>query len=377
MRKILIGILSFIDGSGAFGPIAVPAGVALPSSCLVHHDKQTGCDVYVLGCLHGSPTSGKDVQRLINDVAPAAVVLELCDARYNSLRKDVLKPDALETQTASERISKVASSWWCGLKRTYEKRGLGQAALTGVLSGTYAMQKMLDFDPGLEFKTAMRMSSTHNFDLVMGDRDINETLDRMASKKKKSRSGAVDLLNNGDFAEVLARSKRAGQSLAEDASSIGIAVWGDKGENMEWPAQINMFTSVFGRREVLADLAGLLGPVSLVMCALSAAAEQILGRTFEMASAAGGTADAVAMDAFMSTFVNTANVAILVATSALLLRFSRLVIIERDVYLARALSETCQLHPGKPIIAVVGLLHTNGISKLLRNGNLASPERDS
>ncbi|CAN0436683.1 unnamed protein product, partial [Scytosiphon promiscuus] len=44
-----------------------------------------------VGCLHGSHASGRDVQGVLERVRPGAVVLELCDSRHRSLRRDLEK----------------------------------------------------------------------------------------------------------------------------------------------------------------------------------------------------------------------------------------------------------------------------------------------
>lgn len=47
--------------------------------------------IFKVGCLHGSPASGRDVQDVMNQVRPGVVVLELCDSRHKSLRRDLEK----------------------------------------------------------------------------------------------------------------------------------------------------------------------------------------------------------------------------------------------------------------------------------------------
>lgn len=70
---------------------------------------------------------------------------------------------------------------------------LPQAALAGALSAPYLLQRLGNFDPGLEFKIAMAyadasaISSPNSLeggaggvcDVVLGDRDVQETLRRL------------------------------------------------------------------------------------------------------------------------------------------------------------------------------------------------------
>lgn len=44
-----------------------------------------------MGCLHGSHNSGRDVQEVLEEVRPGAVVLELCESRHKALRQDLEK----------------------------------------------------------------------------------------------------------------------------------------------------------------------------------------------------------------------------------------------------------------------------------------------
>lgn len=45
----------------------------------------------------------------------------------------------------------------------------------------------------------------------------------------------------------------------------------------------------------------------------------------------------------------------------------RLVIKERDDVLAASIAKACRDHPGRPVVAVLGLLHCNGVAEILRN----------
>lgn len=48
---------------------------------------------------------------------------------------------------------------------------------------------------------------------------------------------------------------------------------------------------------------------------------------------------------------------------------SRLVIKERDDVLAENVLKACRAHPGRPVVAVLGLLHCNGVANILRNSD--------
>lgn len=45
---------------------------------------------------------------------------------------------------------------------------------------------------------------------------------------------------------------------------------------------------------------------------------------------------------------------------------SRLIIKERDDVLSESIIKACREHPGRPVVAVLGLLHCNGVADQLR-----------
>lgn len=69
----------------------------LPPEWIAYDFQLTMCcltawkNLFQVGCLHGSPTSGRDVQHVMDRVRPGAVVLELCESRHQSLRRDLEK----------------------------------------------------------------------------------------------------------------------------------------------------------------------------------------------------------------------------------------------------------------------------------------------
>lgn len=57
------------------------------------------CVTAQVGCLHGSHASGRDVQAVLEEVRPGAVVLELCESRHKALRKDLEKKAKVRLKT--------------------------------------------------------------------------------------------------------------------------------------------------------------------------------------------------------------------------------------------------------------------------------------
>lgn len=51
-------------------------------------DPHTNVTVIILGCLHGSPSSNADLENILRQNRPAALVLELCTTRYLNIVKE-------------------------------------------------------------------------------------------------------------------------------------------------------------------------------------------------------------------------------------------------------------------------------------------------
>ncbi len=79
----------------------------IPHTSLVLRDEPTGCDIYLVGCLHGSHSSGRDVRDVLEEVRPGAVVLELCESRHKALQQDLDKKAKVSIPLCFCRIVKM------------------------------------------------------------------------------------------------------------------------------------------------------------------------------------------------------------------------------------------------------------------------------
>ncbi|KAG5175776.1 hypothetical protein JKP88DRAFT_337543 [Tribonema minus] len=431
--------------------------------------------------MQGSPTSSRDVENVINESSPGAVVLELCESRFKALSRELAAEQSVKEETEVERIHAVLGGWVRGLKSTQQKKGLLQALTAGLVSSGYLWQKLNNFDPGCEFKTAMALSNARGIDIVLGDRDINETLGRLNGKNKQGKR-APKLQPNAPPPPPLLKAKKRWsvdrslayvRGLGRDARVLRLAVAGESGQ--QWPAALNVPRCIFWRGDVLKDLFGLLAPLTAGIYVMAGAFEMGVGGAIAAAHAISGDASeaaaAAAADAAAAAggaggvapwlLEEAGNVTVVAVASLVMLRFFRLVIHERDVYLARAIQQwsvagykcalaiavvvavaslvmlcffrlvihkrdvylaravqvrvcdTCMVagykcalafavvvavsllvmlrsfclvvherdvylaraiqeaaraHPGEPVVAVLGLLHCNGVAQLLRSG---------
>jgi len=130
-------------------------------------DAATNARVYLVGCVHGSTVSGEDVSTLISSVGPDVVVLELCAGRLRSLKKSMRDgtPRNRQVKSLGEMVKQFG--------------GLGPALLGGSLSLIYTFQSWLGGDPGLEFKAALDSASPFGSTVVCGDMKATRTVRRL------------------------------------------------------------------------------------------------------------------------------------------------------------------------------------------------------
>jgi len=112
-------------------------------------DPDSNCQVIVLGCLHGSPSSTADLEGILERTRPAAIVLELCASRYQILQKLMQvkqnEGELKRTKTLFYSTSKVGMS-----------SGIASLIL-GFASGLQT--KLSGFEPGLEFVSTIFFSA--------------------------------------------------------------------------------------------------------------------------------------------------------------------------------------------------------------------------
>ncbi len=130
----------------------------LPESVTVLRRGDDKC--YVLGTAHVSSQSVEDVESLIEAVDPDAVVVELCDARYESLSN----PDKWKQMD----IFKVIR----------EGRGMLLVANLMLSSFQRRIGAQLGVKPGAEMVKAIELSEHKGVDFVLGDRNVQITLKR-------------------------------------------------------------------------------------------------------------------------------------------------------------------------------------------------------
>lgn len=117
-------------------------------------------EIYLVGTAHISKQSAEQVERLIKELKPDTVAVELCEPRYQSLQD----PDRWKK---TDIVSVIRSG------KTYVL--MAQLMLSGFQR---KLGKQLNVKPGAEMMAAADTARALNIPLVMADREIRITLKR-------------------------------------------------------------------------------------------------------------------------------------------------------------------------------------------------------
>eukprot|EP00172_Hildenbrandia_rubra_P001435 Plantae.Rhodophyta-Hildenbrandia_rubra.ctg1980.p1 GENE.Plantae.Rhodophyta-Hildenbrandia_rubra.ctg1980~~Plantae.Rhodophyta-Hildenbrandia_rubra.ctg1980.p1 ORF type:complete len:386 (-),score=58.84 Plantae.Rhodophyta-Hildenbrandia_rubra.ctg1980:581-1738(-) len=321
-------------------PHQAPTSLQLPPTVghTIHHP--SGTNIYIIGCVHGSKLSAQDVKNVCENVAPSAVVLELCAPRLRSLMTDMGEND----DTCNKKKMKKKNSR-LRLSGAVERfGGLGPAILALGLLSMSSMQRVVGLDPGGEFKVGVRIGNRLEVPVLCGDVLGNETVKRLAEAlgfrglKKGLRVilRGLGKVSRGEFYFPEGRVRL--ERVLLDWKRMWELIW--------IVGPVFGVSFVFSRGFVLAG--------TLLGAGQSVHAEQ----AFSMGMLAGWS--------MFSRIFEWASIAytVLATTS-----FVQALVVERDVVLARNISDACKLYGGKQkdVVAIVGLLHVNGILRALDN----------
>jgi hypothetical protein len=169
---------------------------AVPRSVVEVTDPETGCQVLLLGCFHGSNSSAADVLNIV-DADTDVVVLELCASRFADLRRDYLMASSCSSSSPSSSSSssemksdevpvKKKSPWILRYARTVvgtaRESGIGAGLAFAVLGGVSGLQTSLSgLIPGLEFTAALQAATEVNSDIVLADQVVEVTLNNIGN----------------------------------------------------------------------------------------------------------------------------------------------------------------------------------------------------
>ena len=315
-------------------------------------EPETKCRVVLLGCLHGSQSSASDVIDLFSDESGVdTVVLELCASRVADLKRQ--KP-VLESQNRQFSVG----NFFHMVMRTSQQRGWGSGIAAAILGGASGLQTALSgFEAGLEFTTALDLAKDKQCDVVLADQAVDETLRRVGSLPLTSLSM---LFQEQGFP-------------VKESEALKTAIVGDDALR---PFQVNMANVLTRNDAVVQDLLKLtLPPLAMALLAVSTAESFVnailpqsptqipwwtLVQDFDMTPV--DMWNSVAMDVVPSVAV------LFLGYVTLVLPATRIILCERDDQLTDGIRAACRNASTKEdarVVAVLGLLHVNGVAKRL------------
>ena len=167
--------LGGIAAAAALGTRAPPA-VAVPPACddAVAVWSNGNRQVYIVGTAHVSEKSAELVAQTIDAVQPTLVMLELD-------RKRLKGAPAAASSASTPQPPRRPSL----LERT------GAWVVGSLLSGLYKSLDDLGLNSGREFSVALTKARENNIQILLADRDVDETLRRLSAAIQQTTSQAA------------------------------------------------------------------------------------------------------------------------------------------------------------------------------------------
>lgn len=287
-----------------------PVSQLPPSVATVHHGR-TNATVHIIGCVHGSQISADDVRHTIDSVHPSAVVVELCEPRLISFRKSLLEKDSKKTRRSFGALRQMFG-------------GIGPALVAWLLESVYTLQKLCGVTPGVEFQYAIE-AARGKWGLICGDAPAKETVRNL-----------YGILNpRGGLKEAWEGLTGMGKRFGEKEGVHLVELFVRDGRRVRELAKLVLPTG---------GVAGLVGGVGNAMASVI--------------DGSGGATDLGAWGAGLDGALTGVFV-------IMLLRFIKVLIVDRDHVIAQNIIEVLE-NRGGVIVVVVGMLHVNGLTAMLR-----------
>jgi hypothetical protein len=384
-------------------------------------DHETGCSVVLLGCFHGSRSSAADVKDALlfsstNNETTDVVVLELCAKRFADLRRDFEKAAVVsdftfdgscgrisvasdeegdESAPAATSSVRTTTPWIARyikmIRKTAMEQGWPAAAAAALLGGVSGLQTAVSsLQPGLEFTTALSIAVEKEMDVVLADQNVDTTLSNMGNLPSVSFDMWKDLLTTGSWEET----------FGKEASALKIALLGDDafavGRYKSLPSQVTLPAFLTRSDAAVKDLVRLTVPPLLILQGLNLAISETVGMLLNPLSVfasdvvvtASSEASNVSGDPITGIALLLANALFLsLGYVSVALPATRVILRERDDQLVTGIQAACRLaaerktrggSSGTParVVAVLGLLHVNGVAQRLIANNAVCAEKE-
>ena len=307
-------------------------------------DPETKCRVVLLGCFHGTESSSKDVENAITPDT-SVIALELCMSRFVDLKRELLLNE-LQGEPA-KKMKPWVFAYWDMVCKTINQRGLSTGLAAAILGGFSGIQTALSgFTPGLEFITALQRSENYECDIILADQDVDETLRRVGSLPII----ALETALSSDRMKIW--------NLYQETLVRAVAGTHDE----KHIPQIQLPMVLLRNPAAIKDLVRLTIPPTLFFWSM----------IYFVAALAGVDVSHTTMDSYMETATFAEKVPHWLASGGILslgylgltLPAVGVVLTERDEILTAGIQAACQrAGEGGRVVAVLGLLHVNGVAK--------------
>lgn len=337
----------------------------MSSDCSVTIRTRQDTQVVLVGCFHGSQSSANDVARIVQEKDTNVIALELCASRFADLRQSMQRKKSIQqdqnsltvTTTPNQDNSETYSErpwvwrWLDMIQTTSQTRGLPSGLAAAVLAGFSGVQVALSgLAPGLEFTTAVE--TAQGADVVLADQEVDETLDRIGRLPQVSLQLAKDLCTKG-----------WSKSYGPCSSALATALIGRPNA-----PSVQLGSFLTRNPEAIQEVVRLIIPPFILLQTTVYATNTFVDLVWLSMGNPATTMAPVLLEDTSGWGIGFFSNILLVVVSylGLVLPVVKVILLERDVYLADGIREACRrAGPNGRVVAVLGLLHVNGVAKLL------------
>lgn len=322
-------------------------------------ESKAKCKVTIIGCLHGSTSSALDVTNVLSTCPPDIIVLELCPSRFKSILKQ-LKQEQPPTIVPFFQM----------IQQTYQTSGFTTAIATTALGITSGIQSGFiskeNHRPGIEFQTAIdyaqniqndSLNDNSSLGIILADRDVNETLERVG---KAPLEWMKQLLSSNLF--------QNNEKIRNQTRVLAGALMGK---------DYNMFRVLTRNEMVKQDFIRLNMPTLFFMglSSILIFEDSKFSSSFQSFPEDLNTWLLHVTSSLFFFDVPFSMITLGITYILLVLPLVQVIIEERDDYLFRGICSACEIvskskdgkekHQQQHVVAIVGMLHVNGVLKRL------------
>jgi len=361
-------------------------------------DPESQTKISLVGVSHGSEPSATLVAETIQDIKPAAIVLELCEDRFITIsldsqikprnnrtltleyekkrqlliEKNILSPDPPSSVGAS------SISYWkrtiATLKFAAKQDPIGSVFVCiGLLVSTLQRFSRTATE-GDEFVTAMRYAEKYDIPIILGDANQNDTV------KSIENVVSSDTINPKSFLTAL-------NSFIFTAFGIdvpyGRPTTGSQAQLRSDILRDSQWISIPGTYAESTSMLKSLFPILLISLipALADAAgggTQLVDAIYGISGQEGAGGIELSPNHIVNYGFGELNVpdtlfaqlSSIVDTLSffILIRMAKIIGADRDIIIAQKVQEAARRYKGKELVVVIGMLHCNGVAKHLISG---------